>query len=869
MKKIHYFGIGLSLLSLSIGALVLATVNKKAKLSPAESEVHTITLKAADTPSTLTDSYQDNVTGTIRNSVGYEIPLNFVNAKAEEGKFVNLAPRGMIYNFHTGDKAITGINGIKFKGTGVLFARTARAGQAGGAVLHDFSADSLLTSDVKKDLITSDYFQLVAGDGGAVIEQLDIYYSCDSLEYDIRNLEGKYTGKGNDASTYEIVVGSEVTVQDETKYVDVSIRSLDKDNEHQINLSGKAEMLSASQVKCTFDYLGAKVYYVMNVDAFKHSMTFVSKSDNAGGTIAPYVAEINVARVYKVEDFELETSTGAGYTSKRGANSKYSMSGLQGNWFSDYYGSNTVASPVGGEGWSLMGTDNYLIYKSNLGHNGSKVGVFKGNGNQLRDMSMNLFYGVPQVVGVGKTLSFWARGPWKDDNCNSNAEGNATIKAYAFYSTGLNSSTQGNREADDFEIEVGSDWTRYTLALNPSKYYYGVGFYCKTAKQTYTAIDDIEIYTDNPYAEYVAPVAVSGVELDKSSAEIDVGKTVTLTPTISPENATNQNVTWETSNENIATVNNGVVTGVAEGTATITVKTVDGNFTDTCTVTVNEAQVYLSGLFMGSATANATGSEGNYPISIASGTHGEIEFNFCGVATGVESYECNGSTFTLVTKNTVPVTVKVNDSDVTVQVYAGTIAGEISGNSLVNVTVTGLKVNGNSVSVTNSGSITMANKYVDATSIYNNCDGTKTELQAVFARRWMGSSWTLDDPARIDASTTTYMDGTGAMYFRGYAAGKTALALKNDFPEATNAYNNVSFWIYNPADTTLENVKLFIYKGTGYTSNSGIGDYSVPAHSWKFISCGFNASIYNLQIYTEGVPTEQGLYFDNFCLYHN
>ena len=62
----------------------------------------------------------------------------------------------------------------------------------------------------------------------------------------------------------------------------------------------------------------------------------------------------------------------------------------------------------------------------------------------------------------------------------------------------------------------------------------------------------------------------------------------TLVATITPENATNKNVTFTSSDETKVTIdNNGVVIGVAEGTATITVTTEDGNFTDTCAVTVS------------------------------------------------------------------------------------------------------------------------------------------------------------------------------------------------------------------------------------------------------------------------------------------
>ena len=81
---------------------------------------------------------------------------------------------------------------------------------------------------------------------------------------------------------------------------------------------------------------------------------------------------------------------------------------------------------------------------------------------------------------------------------------------------------------------------------------------------------------------------VTGVSLDKTSLNLNPGKEGTLTATITPSNATNQNVTWESSDTKVATVDNGLVTAVAEGTATITVTTADGGKTATCEVTVTQ-----------------------------------------------------------------------------------------------------------------------------------------------------------------------------------------------------------------------------------------------------------------------------------------
>lgn len=83
-----------------------------------------------------------------------------------------------------------------------------------------------------------------------------------------------------------------------------------------------------------------------------------------------------------------------------------------------------------------------------------------------------------------------------------------------------------------------------------------------------------------------ADVAVTGVTLSTSSGTVTEGNTMTLTATVLPANATNKSVRWSSSNTAIATVNGGVVTAVSAGSATITVTTVDGGFTSTCTITV-------------------------------------------------------------------------------------------------------------------------------------------------------------------------------------------------------------------------------------------------------------------------------------------
>ncbi len=82
--------------------------------------------------------------------------------------------------------------------------------------------------------------------------------------------------------------------------------------------------------------------------------------------------------------------------------------------------------------------------------------------------------------------------------------------------------------------------------------------------------------------------AVTSVTLDKTMAEVAEGESITLTAIVSPSDAADKTVTWSSSDDSIATVVNGTVTGVKVGTATITA-TAGGQFA-TCTITVTEAK---------------------------------------------------------------------------------------------------------------------------------------------------------------------------------------------------------------------------------------------------------------------------------------
>ena len=153
-------------------------------------------------------------------------------------------------------------------------------------------------------------------------------------------------------------------------------------------------------------------------------------------------------------------------------------------------------------------------------------------------------------------------------------------------------------------VTTGTKGSFYTFSATPADGYRFVkwtGTKSSGSINTYTQnpwnslIDNFDT-SGNHYTEVTAVfeeiIPVSSISLDQSAVSLSVGKTQTLTPTILPDNAAYKTVTWASSNDSVATVSNGVVTAVAEGTANITVTATNGteDTSDdkkaTCAVTV-------------------------------------------------------------------------------------------------------------------------------------------------------------------------------------------------------------------------------------------------------------------------------------------
>ena len=130
--------------------------------------------------------------------------------------------------------------------------------------------------------------------------------------------------------------------------------------------------------------------------------------------------------------------------------------------------------------------------------------------------------------------------------------------------------------------------------------------------------------------EKVKSVSVTGVGLNKTSTTLIEGETETLVATVMPENATDKSVVWESGNESAATVSQeGLVTAVGEGKATITVKTNDGGFSASCEVNVNKKAIAVTGVKLSAASMTLReGEKGTLSATVepANATNKNVEW---------------------------------------------------------------------------------------------------------------------------------------------------------------------------------------------------------------------------------------------------
>ena len=184
-------------------------------------------------------------------------------------------------------------------------------------------------------------------------------------------------------------------------------------------------------------------------------------------------------------------------------------------------------------------------------------------------------------------------GDWREEIIMPVNKGSATDQAYLrIYTSTIPTDYRITTLMHDCQYRLSVAWQNvgYNQPTHASYYIGSVALATDESGNTLNYLAPAVPYTKVTYS---APeqVAVTGMTLEKKSIEVEKGKTEAINAIITPENATRKAITWTSSDTNVATVTNGVVKGISAGTAIITATTKDGNFTDTCEVTVTQNAV--------------------------------------------------------------------------------------------------------------------------------------------------------------------------------------------------------------------------------------------------------------------------------------
>ncbi len=231
---------------------------------------------------------------------------------------------------------------------------------------------------------------------------------------------------------------------------------------------------------------------------------------------------------------------------------------------------------------------------------GVPVVVAAGNGNMGGREQPACNYspaGAPRAYTIGATTSSDAKASYSNygDCVDLFAPGSSITSAWI----GSNTATRtisGTSMASPHVAGAAALFLEYNSNATPQQVYDAI-----TANSTKNIVTSSK--TENNHMLYTLgfgdgsgeepdpdPVAVTGVSVSPTSASIEINETVELTATVSPEDATNKDVTWSSNNTSVATVSSsGIVTGVGEGSATITVTTDDGGYTATSSITVTDS----------------------------------------------------------------------------------------------------------------------------------------------------------------------------------------------------------------------------------------------------------------------------------------
>jgi len=285
-------------------------------------------------------------------------------------------------------------------------------------------------------------------------------------------------------------------------------------------------------------------------------------------------------------------------------------------------------------------------------------------------------------------------------------------------------------------------------------------------------------------------ISVTGVTITPPALSLNVGGTAILTAKITPANAAvNRNVTWASSNDAVATVNNGTVSAISEGTATITVTTEDGAKKAYCVVTVYPFATDIPVTFIG-VTADGTESQ----------TTTQLTLTFDKAIIGLSAADISVSGVQGVTTGT----LSGSGPTYTLPISGFTNGGDLS----VSVLKTGYTISGSPRNV--------VIYYVDTAVTFDKltADGTEsqttTQLTLTFDKAIIGLSAADISVSGVQGVTKGTLSGLGPTYtlpISGFTAGgNLSVSVEKSEYTISGSPKNVVIYYYVDTAVTFDSV---------------------------------------------------------------
>lgn len=258
------------------------------------------------------------------------------------------------------------------------------------------------------------------------------------------------------------------------------------------------------------------------------------------------------------------------------------------------------------DSWSIgMNTAGEVV----LGSQSTTI-TLQPNGGTLPEYSLVEGAALPIPSRIGYTFAGWYGNPEFTGDPVTDVPTGSTVNL-TFYAKWTANTYTVTFDANGGSVSQTSAVTvAGKLTSLPTPTYDGhnfLGWYTQKDGGDKVTTDTVFTVDSTIYAHW-QNIPVTDVTLDKTSLTLQEKGSATLTATVVPANATNKNVTWESSDTSIATVDaNGKVAAISAGTARITVKTAEGDFTDTCKVTVTHGNMVRTP--KKDATCTADGNE--------------------------------------------------------------------------------------------------------------------------------------------------------------------------------------------------------------------------------------------------------------------